>query len=180
MFNLSQSKIKYGNLIVAIMFNIAALIISFYFLNIKIQLASQRLMNKRNELMALENKEKLTQDLFLEKKELEEEIRLIKNVLPDEDNLVNFVQTIEHLVNENKLEYSLKLIEKPSAELKKEKEVLVCDLYLKGKESSIFAFLEALNQTSYFINIYNFEEDISNPEVASANIKLGVFTNAEF
>jgi len=174
----SNQKIKYANLLAALLLGTASFLIAVYFINFKIKTVSQRLINAKNQLIALENEGKLTTDLINENQSVEKEVNVIENALPDQDKLVNLVENLESLAAENNLNFSLKIMEKPPVDLKKEKNVLLCDLFLSGKEGDIFNFLEGLNRLPYFSIIYQLQKDNRDPQETKIEIKLGFYTNA--
>lgn len=180
MAGLPKEKIKYANFLAGLTLIGAVIILSLYFINQQIEAVRGRLIVKKNELIAAENREKLISDLTTENNALEKEIRAIENALPNRDNIVNFIKDLENLASTTGVKMSLKFIEKPEKDPQTGNLTLVFNLELEGTSSAIDNFLQATKKLPYFITVYQFNENIDPSGNIKANAKLGVFVNESF
>jgi hypothetical protein len=181
MAEIQRTKIKYANFIAGITFIGAIIIFASYFICQQINSTSQELITQKNELIALQNREKLSSELSSEAKTVEKEILTIENSLPNNDTIINFINDLENLADTNNSKITVHFTEKPQVDPQIGNSVLVFNIDFEGQNNtSLVSFIKGLNQLPYFIKIYQINENIDQSGSVKANLKLGVFVNENF
>lgn len=154
---------------------ISAMIIFF---SSQLSALSSDIQDKKSQILAIQNRENNINQLQEKYYQIANDITLVKSVLPDEENIADFVKYLEELSQQNKVNMQIMFGDKANTNIAKNN-YLIFDLITSGIGSDIYQFWQKLEDNKYFVSINNFQIISSSgfDSDTKLTLKAKVFTN---
>lgn len=153
-------------------------LIVFIYIGSKINHLSLEIQDKKSQIQATRNRENNINQLQSKYYQIVNDISIVDQTLPDEENVASFVKYLENLAQNTSTGVEILFDNKANIEVSKNK-YLVFSLNISGPGNNVSDFWGRLERGSYFINVSNFNfNSIDGLETdTKLNLKAKVFTN---
>lgn len=146
--------------------------------NFRLTALSATIQNKKSQTQAIRNRENNINQLQDKYYQIANEIGIVDEALPNEENIANFVKYLEDLSNKNATSIEILFDEKANTDVAKNN-YLIFDLNVSGPGKNVSSFWQSLEKGTYFINISNFNFNSTNGlnSDTKLSLKAKVYTN---